>query len=684
MRYPWIGRLALALFLVPSVCAAPETAAQNSFDVDVPGGKSWTDTGIDLPAGARVRISATGNLTLPGSKENGPDGLARSWRDLLRMLPVNDVGRGAFIARIGDTGEGRPFLIGPQLELRVQQAGRLYLGINFASNDKAEGAYKAKVEIVERPVEGAKPAATIDVEKAPTTEQVGPVGLEILEKFPRRVQDAEGTQGDLTNFLVVGSEQRLRRALEAAGWVTVDRTPTDAVIHGLLATFSKQAYVTLPMSELEVFGRPQDYGYAHAEPFRVVAQRHHFRIWKAPFDADGQTVWVGAGTHDIGFDRDQRDGKLTHKIDPQVDGERTFIGQSLADTGVVAQVGYIMPKDSIQKAKTAHGEEFFSDGRLLVVILSQSNTDRSTSFADTFCAVLDREKAEGADWGDCTTYLDLSSRPTQTEPVKLCPIPDKYRLLVVPGVFGLCTGSSAPAFQGAREALTKTYGLTTELLAMPNDSTEANAERIAKYIKEHSVEDQRPYIVIGYSKGGPDVQYALESDQELDKHVAAFVTVAGAVGGSPIADILPGNVHGYMQELNLGSCTGDLSATFKSLERRVRQAFLDLHPEPSVRTYSLSAVADYGRVSKIMQQNWRLMSVYGPKQDSQLMKEDTIVPGAVYLGSALADHFAVALPFDSMSEAKVREFLDQNRYPRTALLESIVRFVAADLESQRK
>jgi type II secretory pathway component PulF len=87
------------------------------------------------------------------------------------------------------------------------------------------------------------------------------------------------------------------------------------------------------MSELYLFERPQDYGWAHADPLMVVAARHHFRIWRAPFKVGGRTVWAGAGTHDVGFDKDQRNGKITHKIDPNTDGERDYIGKSLEDMG---------------------------------------------------------------------------------------------------------------------------------------------------------------------------------------------------------------------------------------------------------------------------------------------------------------------------------------------------------------
>jgi hypothetical protein len=123
------------------------------------------------------------------------------------------------------------------------------------------------------------------------------------------------------------------------------------------------------MSERYLFGRVQDYGYEMAEPYSVVASRHHFRLWKAPFTYEGQTVWVGAGTHDVGFEKDQRNGKVTHKIDPAVDGERTNIGASLQKADKVKSLAYYLPPDPIQEAKNATGGGYHSDGRILVIFL---------------------------------------------------------------------------------------------------------------------------------------------------------------------------------------------------------------------------------------------------------------------------------------------------------------------------
>src|SRR5262249_7057388 len=110
-------------------------------------------------------------------------------------------------------------------------------------------------------------------------------------------------------------------------------------------------------------------GYAQGDPVKVVASRHHFRVWKTPFDLNGTPVFAGAGTHDIGFDKDQRNNKVTHRIDPDTDLERDYIGKSLQMTGTVAKLDYMTAASTVTKARTAHGEEFHSDGRTLIIYL---------------------------------------------------------------------------------------------------------------------------------------------------------------------------------------------------------------------------------------------------------------------------------------------------------------------------
>lgn len=193
---------------------------------------------------------------------------------------------------------------------------------------------------------------------------------EFLRRVPLRVKDKDGTAGDMVNFVLVGSREKVTKALTAAGWKQVDRTKTEAAIRAVLSTIQKKPYTELPISELYLFGRAQDYGYAQAESLRVVAERHHFRVWEAPWvTTDGDKIWIGAGTHDIGFEEDRRSGKVTHQIDPEVDKEREFIGETLKHAGRAAGAGYLLPEKPVREATTAHGGKFRSDGRVLVILL---------------------------------------------------------------------------------------------------------------------------------------------------------------------------------------------------------------------------------------------------------------------------------------------------------------------------
>jgi len=334
-------------------------------ELDVSTKDAWVDTALDLRPGDVLTISASGTLKVRNGKSTSSvtaAGANRGFRDLIKAYPVNEAGQGALIGRVGSSDTATPFLVGANKSWTSPRAGRLFLGINKSDNDAPDGAFHVKIEFASRGPE---------VSAAPKDPPPALVTAEMIDRIPRRVVDAQGNAGDNTNFVVLGDEKKVLAAFQAAGWVQVDRAKEDAIIHGLLSVLNKEAYVELPMSELTLFGRVQDYGLAHAEPIAVVMQRHHLRLWKAPFTVEDQELWVGAATHDIGLDRDQRNNGVTHKIDPDVDLEREYVAQSLNDTGLVASMYYIAPAQASKEARTATGATFHSDGRMLVIQLSQ-------------------------------------------------------------------------------------------------------------------------------------------------------------------------------------------------------------------------------------------------------------------------------------------------------------------------
>jgi hypothetical protein len=657
-------------FLATLFLATVVVNGQATKTFDLPAEGKWLDTGITVETRDRYSIEVTGEVTVPAAdgrlQTTGPGGLPRGFRDLLRALPVNSSGRGAVIGRIGDRDTSQPFLVGPARDAQVGAGGNLFLSLNLGPNDQGKGAFKVTIKVLK--------AAKL---QAPKNQPVTEITQAQLDSVANRVVDAEGTQGDRVNFFIIGQESTVVNALQSAGWVQVDKSVKDSIINAILVSMSKQAYLTIPMSELMMFGRSQDYGFAHAVPFVVVAQRHHFRIWKAPFTAGGQEVWVGAGTHDVGFDKDQRNGKITHKIDPDTDKEREYIGSTLEESGLVVKKTYMTHKNPVKVAKTAHGQEFFSDGRTLMIYMaSTETTDVSRRFADTFCTVL-QNNPDGGEWGGCEEYLETAPETT----IDLKPINRDYRILVVPGIFSSCA-SDAPAFERGRAYLKDQHGVDAALLNIPNNSSEDNAKAIAKYIREQTAKDKRKFILIGYSKGTPDIQVALATAPDIRQHVAAFVSIAGASGGSPVADALPGRLSNLLGKLNgKGGCQGDLSDGFKSLAVEVRRQFLAKYPKPFVPTYSIPAVADKDKVSKALTQSWTLMNSFSPRNDAQLAEEDAIIPGSTNLGAARSDHFALALPLENMQGGALKTFLDKNSYPRAALLESVVRFVLDDLKA---
>jgi hypothetical protein len=208
-------------------------------------------------------------------------------------------------------------------------------------------------------------ATTLTVSNTPLDPQLA----KDLDSVPRRVNDQFKNLGDMVNFVIVGSQDKLQSALTAANWKAADLSPETAVVNAVLDTYQKKDYLQMPMSILYLFNRAQDFGYELADPYAVVASRHHFRMWKAPFTWKGEPVWVGAGTHDIGFEKDQRNGKVTHKIDPAVDGERTNVGATLQQTGKVQSMTYYLPTNPVQDARNATGGSYRSDGKVLVMFL---------------------------------------------------------------------------------------------------------------------------------------------------------------------------------------------------------------------------------------------------------------------------------------------------------------------------
>jgi len=361
---------------IPDTAAAPAPAVtagtQKSFNLEISGQQQWVDTKIDLREGEKLQFTAEGTIDYP-KNHFGPAGIPRSIADVIHQYPVPDGGHGELVGRLGAGDVSPGFEVGASSTYIAPVAGRLFLGINQSVKDAgmAQGSFQVRIEIVDAGLTTAEAAMA----GGPAETPMPFITKKLLDQIPRRISDKEKNPGDMVNVLLIGSEDEVVKTFTAADWVHVDASVESTILAGLKDTFAKKDYLTMPMSTLYLFDRPQDYGFAHAEPVRVVMSRNHLRVWKSPYQVNGRQLWCVAATHDIGFERDQRNNGLTHKIDPAIDGEREYVNETLSSTGLVVARSHVTPANPLITAKTATGGEFHSDGRILVLVLKETKAD---------------------------------------------------------------------------------------------------------------------------------------------------------------------------------------------------------------------------------------------------------------------------------------------------------------------
>jgi hypothetical protein len=108
----------------------------------------WTDSGLMVRKGQKLRISATGRVSLGEGRFSTPTGLPRvvDTEKLMRNEPT-----GELIAVIGDDNDD--FIpVGANREFYAPRDGRLFLGVNEGKLDDNTGSYDAVIEV--EPVAG--------------------------------------------------------------------------------------------------------------------------------------------------------------------------------------------------------------------------------------------------------------------------------------------------------------------------------------------------------------------------------------------------------------------------------------------------------------------------------------------------------------------------------------------------
>ena len=121
---------------------AQRSAGMRERSVNVDASAQWTDTGVDVRAGQRVRFRATGEVRWGPGRKDGPAGEGGSHSNAGRPMPSRP--GAALIGRVGP-GQDLFFIGDDEGEIRVRNSGRLYLGVNDDYLQDNSGAFRVVV-----------------------------------------------------------------------------------------------------------------------------------------------------------------------------------------------------------------------------------------------------------------------------------------------------------------------------------------------------------------------------------------------------------------------------------------------------------------------------------------------------------------------------------------------------------
>ncbi len=321
---------------------------------------------------------------------------------------------------------------------------------------------------------------------------------------------------------------------------------------------------------------------------------------------------------------------------------------------------------------------------LVLVPISQGGVvDKRARFREIYCAVLEARGRDLPDYRTCDDALTrVGSEPAGTgRRVDLGPSKRRLTGAMVAGIGYECFEQWLQAPGSVAQHL-RQFGYDLTLIKVDALSSSAhNARQIRDAVMAMPAEAGGSRLVlIGYSKGAPDILEAVVAYPEMRSRVAAVVSAAGSVGGSALANDAEQYEADLLRHFPGATCSSGDGGAVNSLRPATRKNWLAQNPlPPELRYYSLVTFPQPERISSILTSSYKKLARIDARNDSQMIFYDQVVPGSTLVGYVNADHWALAVPIARTHDTIGSLFVTQNAYPREALAESLLRFVEEDL-----
>lgn len=321
---------------------------------------------------------------------------------------------------------------------------------------------------------------------------------------------------------------------------------------------------------------------------------------------------------------------------------------------------------------------------VLAPAIQNDKQDRRGRFREIFCAVLEARKDSVPDYRPCNEALTtVGNEPSGTgKPVNLGQSQRRLITLFVAGVGWSCFSDWLEPRNTVTTHVSQFGYDIANLYVDGLSSSTNNARQIRDAIMAMPQEGTQPDLVlIGYSKGAPDILEAVVNYPEIHERIAAVVSAAGSVGGSPLANDATQSQLNMLQHFPGAECTPGDEGALESMQPATRKAWLAENPLPEgIPYYSLITFPEPERISSLLRGSYRKLGKVDARNDSQVIFYDQFIPGSALVGYLNADHWALAVPIARTHSIVGEVLVDQNDYPREALYEALLRFIEEDLQ----
>ena len=321
---------------------------------------------------------------------------------------------------------------------------------------------------------------------------------------------------------------------------------------------------------------------------------------------------------------------------------------------------------------------------MILLPISQAGIrDDRGRFREIYCAVLDDHGQDMPDYRSCETALTRVGK--EPEPsgheVNLGASRQNFLVAIVPGFGWEC-------FEGWLEsegyAANHVANFGYEVIQLKVDGlsgTENNARQINEQIVNLPAEQAgKPLILLGYSKGAPDILQAVVDYPELAEQVVAVISASGAVGGSALANGAEQSQANILTKIPKSDCSEGDGGAVVDMRPATRKKWLAENTLPEhISYYSVATFPDPEHISSALKSSYKKLGKIDGRNDSQLVFYNQLIPTSTLVAYVNADHWALAVPIARTHSFVGKTFTNKNHYPREALLEAILRYVEEDL-----